>query len=250
MACYDFQKDLFILFDPTKKYLGRDPENNFYFLAADTKKVYYRHIKSGNLKNYDFQLKEDKIILNTTNRDEELQLLTNGTTLIDISKVTDKYNDFNITDTKENLSQTFINNEKDEIKKAQKVFSKILTQAAFKVEQDKLDTQIPIGGTQRRSIIFVNDGWYNSSIEIVLEDNKGKIRNFHSWWGQKSSFTVTPLIPITTKIITVSIQSFFFGWSSPFFVGKFKLSDLPLCLNAVGTLFYRDVTVRNCNEKH
>lgn len=250
LAWYDFQKDLFILFDPTKKYLGRDPENNFYFLAADTKKVYYRHIKSGNLKNYSLSLKENKITFNTTNRDEELQLLTNRTPFIDITQVTDKYNNFNINDAEEYLAKSFINNEKDETKKAQKVFSKILTQAAFKEKQDKLDTQIPTGGTQRRSIIFVNDAWYNSSIEIVLEDNNGKIRNFHSWWGQKSSYTVTPLIPITTKIITVSIQSFFFGWSRPFFVGKFKLSDLPLCLNAVGTLFYRDVTVRNCNEKH
>ena len=117
------------------------------------------------------------------------------------------------------------------------------------MEQDELDALVSIIGTKRRSIIFVNDGWYNSLVEIVIAHSNGKIQNFHSRWGQKGSFTITPLIPTSIKAITVSIQSYLFGWSSPFFTRRFTLADLPLCINSTSTLFNRGAVVKNCNEK-
>ncbi|WGL60965.1 TcdA/TcdB pore-forming domain-containing protein [Pigmentibacter sp. JX0631] len=251
-AWYDIKKDIIILFDSTKKYLGSDDLGNYYFLDEYSNKLYTKPLKKGNLKNYSLEYENSKIKINLKNMEDQLVLQKNNISFINLNKTDHKKNNSSVTISEGSkvLAESFDNFEKREREKALESYNNLINATEFKIEQDKLDAQVPAGGTKRRSIIFVNDGWYNSSIEIVVEHKNGEIENFHSWWGQKSNFTVTPLVPISAKKITISLQSYLFGWSSPFFVRDFSLSDFPLCVNSTGTLFNRSATVRNCNEKH
>lgn len=250
LAWYDFNKEIFILFDSVKKYLGTDNIDNYYFIDEVTNKIYYKNLKKGNIKNYSLENVNGKYKINAINNEDELSLLIDSTAYLNGNLSKSNTLKVNVAETDTIFEESFNNFEKNEREKALEHYNLLIQETSFKIEQDNLDASIPSNGTKRRSIIFVNDGWYNSSIEIVIEDKNKKMQNFHSWWGQKSNFTVTPLIPINTKRITVSIQSYFFGWSTPFFAKDFKLSDLPLCINSTGTLFNRGATVKNCNEKH
>ncbi|WP_158999270.1 TcdA/TcdB pore-forming domain-containing protein [Pigmentibacter ruber] len=252
LAWYDFKKDVLLLFDPMKKFIGTDNFDKYYFLDEYLNKLYFRKLVKGNLKNYSLEYQKNKLKINLKNNEDELQLQTNALASINLNF--DRYEkndtDASIFNSNEVLEQSFNNFEKREREKALESYNDILSEVAYKIDQDKLDAQVPAGGTKRRSIIFVNDGWYNSSIEIVLKDRNGSTQNFHSWWGQKSNFTVTPLVPISTQKITISIKSYLFGWSKPFFERDFTLAELPLCINSMGTLFNRSAIVKNCNEKY
>ena len=255
-AWYNFKEDVFVSFHPKKKFIGKDDQKNYFFIDENTKRVYYKTLESGNLKNYSLSLENNKVSFKTIAKSEELELAKNYSTQFKLMNESDDniepsiINNEKLNIENQIIYQSYKDNEQVESQIAKTRYEDIINKSSFNVEQEKLDADIPQGGTARRSIIFVNDGWYNSAVEIFIEDSEGNSKKFHSWWGQKSNFTVTPLVPIDTKNISISIQSYFLGWSKPFYTNNFKLSDLPLCINSTGTLFYRNTTVRNCNQKH
>lgn len=253
-AWYDVYSENILLFHSDKKYIGKDNKNRHYFMDINSKKIYFKALEKGNAKNYSLKKVNNKISLHFDNLSESLELATNFSTEIlitnksiedvpSILEIEDKLNKL------KELEPRYKEREQVESNKAKALLEGILKRSLFKAEQAKLDNNIPKGGTPRRSIIFVNEGWYNSALEIEIQNENGTTALFHSWWGAKGGFTRSPLIPIDTTDIKISVQSNFFGWSHPFYEEHFTVSDLPLCLTTSGTLFSRSVITHNCNTK-
>ncbi|WGL59187.1 TcdA/TcdB pore-forming domain-containing protein [Pigmentibacter sp. JX0631] len=253
LAWYHFSNDLFLLFDSNKKYLGNNKNGVYFFKEVGSNKIYVKNLKSGNLKNYKLEQFGERISFKSNSSEEDFILAKNlkdtiyFSTPINFSKESVSLGDKELQELNY-FKPLYKERSLVESNLAASYYSGILRQNSKLTSQVKLDEKYPKESFPRRSIMFVNEGWYNSAIEIEIQDIKGKKSLFHSWWGSRSKFTITPQIPINTSDIKISIQSYLFGWDDPFFVGYYKLSDLPLCLNTSGTIFNQKASVNSCNH--